>query len=177
VNRTAKQLLARQRRFAIEFHHGSWCKETTLQLLETYQGAWVVVEASFLPRLPHVSGDFAYVRWHGHPGIRQRSQRQLDPGAALRPWVHILRQLGLNIAKVSYGATKTCCRVHAGWCCASGDDVPAPPSTGEHLWQESLWGLTPQYSTGMVRPLHSPTSALLDHSSLLHDAALLQQRL
>jgi uncharacterized protein YecE (DUF72 family) len=96
------QHLPPPRRFAIEFHHGSWCRETTFQLLERYQVAWVVVDAPFLPRLPRVTADFAYVRWHGYPGTRQRARRQLDPLAALRPWVPILRQLGRQAGDV-YG--------------------------------------------------------------------------
>lgn len=91
-----------QQRFAIEFHHGSWCKETTFELLERYQVAWVVVDAPFLPRLPRVTADFAYVRWHGYSGTRQRTARQLDPLAALRPWVPILRQLHQQASDV-YG--------------------------------------------------------------------------
>ena len=90
---TFLQTLPQERQFAIEFHHGSWLKESTFQLLEAYQVAWVIVEASFLPRLPRVTAPFAYVRWHGYRGIEQQSKRQLDPVTAWRPWVPILRQL------------------------------------------------------------------------------------
>lgn len=94
--------LPRDWRFAIEFHHGSWCKDTTFQLLETYQVAWVIVDAPFLPRLPRVTADFAYIRWHGYPGAAQRTRRQLDPVMTLRPWVQILRQLRRQVDDV-YG--------------------------------------------------------------------------
>jgi uncharacterized protein YecE (DUF72 family) len=87
------QTLPQERQFALEFHHGSWLKDTTFQLLEAYQIAWVVVDASFLPRLPRVTAPFAYVRWHGRPGTGQQSTHQTDPVAALRPWVAILRDL------------------------------------------------------------------------------------
>lgn len=70
------QTLPAERQFAIEFHHGSWLKEPTFQLLETYQVAWVIVDAAFLPRTPRVTASFAYVRWHGHPGIARQSKRQ-----------------------------------------------------------------------------------------------------
>lgn len=83
----------REGQFAIEFHHGSWLVETTFELLEVYNVAWVVVDADFLPRVPRVTAPFAYIRWHGRPGVGQQTRRQLDPVAALRPWVSILRQL------------------------------------------------------------------------------------
>jgi uncharacterized protein YecE (DUF72 family) len=88
--------------FAIEFHHGSWLKDATFELLEAYQVAWVVVDAPFLPRLPRVTASFAYVRWHGRPGVGQQTQRQLDPAAALRPWVPMLRDLARQAQPV-YG--------------------------------------------------------------------------
>ena len=99
---TFLQLLPQDRQFAIEFHHGSWRQETTFELLEAYQVAWVTVDAAFLPRLPRVTTHFAYVRWHGHPGRARQTTRQLDPVAALRPWVPILRDLGRQAPAV-YG--------------------------------------------------------------------------
>jgi len=87
-------------KFAIEFHHGSWLKEETFQLLEAHQVAWVIVDAAFLPRLPRVTAPFAYVRWHGRPGIGSQSTRQLAPAAALRPWVPILRDLARQVPQV-----------------------------------------------------------------------------
>lgn len=93
-------LLPRQVSFALEFRHGSWIKDTTFTLLEQHQVAWVVVDAPFLPRVPRVTANFAYVRWHGRPGYQTR--RQMDPVAALRPWVPILHQLGRQAQRV-YG--------------------------------------------------------------------------
>ena len=94
--------LPQEQLFAIEFHHGSWLKETTFQLLEAHQVAWVVVDAAFLPRVPRATADFTYVRWHGYPGLTQQIQRRTDPTAALRPWVTILRQLERQVSRV-YG--------------------------------------------------------------------------
>jgi uncharacterized protein YecE (DUF72 family) len=96
------QTLPREVQFAVEFHHGSWLKDTTFELLEAYQIAWVVVDAAFLPRLPRVTAPFAYVRWHGYPGVEARTRRQTDPLTALRPWVPILRQLAQQATPV-YG--------------------------------------------------------------------------
>jgi uncharacterized protein YecE (DUF72 family) len=96
------QVLPQELQFAIEFRHGSWLKDTTFQLLEAHRVAWVVVDASFLPRVPRVTAPFAYVRWHGHPGVEQQTKRQTDPFAALHPWVPILRQLGRQAQRV-YG--------------------------------------------------------------------------
>jgi len=93
-------MLPRQVSFALEFRHGSWVKDTTFSLLEQHGVAWVVVDAPFLPRVPRVTANFAYVRWHGRPGYQTR--RQLDPLAALRPWVPILHQLGRQVQRV-YG--------------------------------------------------------------------------
>lgn len=92
--------LPREQRFAIEFRHGSWLKDTTFQLLEQYQVAWVMVDAPFLPRVPRVTAPFAYVRWHRRSGYQTR--RQLGPATALRPWVPLLRELGRQAPEV-YG--------------------------------------------------------------------------
>jgi uncharacterized protein YecE (DUF72 family) len=86
-------LLPRELHFAIEFRHGSWLKDTTFTLLEAHQVAWVVVDAAFLPRVPRVTADFAYIRWHGRPGAAQRVKHQTDPTAALNPWVPVLHDL------------------------------------------------------------------------------------
>jgi uncharacterized protein YecE (DUF72 family) len=94
------QALPPDRQFALEFRHGSWIKDTTFRLLEQYQVAWVVVDAPFLPRLPRVTASFAYVRWHGRPGYQAR--HQLDPAAALHPWVPLLHDLGRQVPRV-YG--------------------------------------------------------------------------
>jgi uncharacterized protein YecE (DUF72 family) len=90
---TFLSLLPPELSFAIEFRHGSWLRDTTFTLLEAHQVAWVVVEAPFLPRVPRVTANFAYVRWHGRPGTGQRARRQTDPAAAFHPWVPILRHL------------------------------------------------------------------------------------
>lgn len=94
------ELLPHQVSFALEFRHGSWVKDTTFTLLEQYQVAWVIVDAPFLPRVSRVTANFAYVRWHGRPGYQTR--RQIDPTAALRPWVPVLHQLGRQAPRV-YG--------------------------------------------------------------------------
>jgi uncharacterized protein YecE (DUF72 family) len=85
--------LPQTQQFAIEFRHGSWLKASTYALLEAYQIAWVVVEAPFLPRLPRITAPFAYVRWHGRPGVSQRTRMTTDPAAAMQPWLAIVRQL------------------------------------------------------------------------------------
>ncbi|GIX45824.1 MAG: hypothetical protein KatS3mg131_0035 [Candidatus Tectimicrobiota bacterium] len=92
------QRLPSQPPFAIEFRHGSWLHESTFQLLEAHGVAWVVVDAPFLPRVPRVTAPFAYVRWHGRPGAR--AARQLDPAAALRPWVPMLQALARQAGRV-----------------------------------------------------------------------------
>jgi uncharacterized protein YecE (DUF72 family) len=96
------QTLPQELRFAIEFHHGSWLKDPTFQLLEAYQVAWVIVDASFLPRTPRITTNFSYVRWHGYPGTGQQSKRQLDSMAMLQPWVPILRDLARQVPYI-YG--------------------------------------------------------------------------
>ena len=99
------QTLPQEQRFAIEFRHGSWLKDPTFQLLEAYQVAWVIVDASFLPRTPRVTANYSYVRWHGHPGIRQQSKRQLDPIAVFQPWVPTLRDLARQVPYI-YGQVR-----------------------------------------------------------------------
>ena len=94
------QILPRTQHFALEFHHGSWLKDTTFRLLEAHHVAWVVVDAAFLPRVPQVTAAFAYVRWHGRPGYHLR--RQFDPTTALQPWVSVLRTLARQAQPV-YG--------------------------------------------------------------------------
>jgi uncharacterized protein YecE (DUF72 family) len=87
---------------AIEFRHGSWLKDSTYDLLNAYRVAWVVVDAPFLPRTPRVTADIAYVRWHGHPGVGQRTRHATDPASSLRPWVTTLRDLARQSTRV-YG--------------------------------------------------------------------------
>lgn len=94
--------LPQTQQFAIEFRHGSWLKASTYALLEAYHIAWVVVEAPFLPRLPRITAPFAYVRWHGRPGVSQRTRMTTDPAAAMQPWLTILRQLRRQVETV-YG--------------------------------------------------------------------------
>lgn len=118
-------------RYAVEFRHGSWHKDSTLQLLERYQVAWVIVDAPFMPRLPHVTADFAYVRWHSRPGHRVR--RQLDPVAALRPWVPVLHSLRRQVTRV-YGYVHNQFSGYAPRDCHTllqllGQDAPGPHQT------------------------------------------------
>jgi uncharacterized protein YecE (DUF72 family) len=88
--------------FAIEFRHGSWLKEATFAQLEALHIAWVVVDAPFMPRVPRVTANFAYIRWHGYPGVAHQAKRQINPSAALSPWVPIIRQLQRQAAGI-YG--------------------------------------------------------------------------
>lgn len=94
--------LPQRQAFAIEFRHGSWLKASTYALLEAYQIAWVVVDAPFLPRVPRVTAPFAYIRWHGRPGVGQRARAATDPATAIQPWLAILRQLRHQVDTV-YG--------------------------------------------------------------------------
>lgn len=94
--------LPAEQQFAIEFRHGSWLKETIFERLEALHIAWVIVDASFMPRLPRVTANFAYIRWHGYPGVAHLAKRQTDPAAALHPWVPIIRQLQRQTARI-YG--------------------------------------------------------------------------
>ncbi len=88
--------------YAIEFRHGTWLKDITFDLLEAHQIAWVVVDAAFLPKVPRVTAPFSYVRWHGRPGVAQRSRNEIDPVSALQPWVPILQDLQRQSERV-YG--------------------------------------------------------------------------
>lgn len=99
---TFLQSLPRHFQFAVEFRHGSWIKDTTFALLESYGIAWVVVDAPFLPRLARVTAPFAYVRWHGRPGIAQRIRNEVDPASSLRAWLPMLRGLQRQCDRV-YG--------------------------------------------------------------------------
>jgi uncharacterized protein YecE (DUF72 family) len=94
--------LPQTQQFAIEFRHGSWLKASTYALLEAYQVAWVVVDAPFLPRVPRVTAPFAYIRWHGRPGVSQRARTATAPAAAIQPWLAILRHLRRQV-DVVYG--------------------------------------------------------------------------
>ena len=96
------QSLPRHFQYAVEFRHGSWIKDATFALLESCDIAWVVVDAPFLPRLARVTAPFAYVRWHGRPGIAQRARNEVDPASVFRPWLPILRDLQRQCDRV-YG--------------------------------------------------------------------------
>ena len=53
-------------RYAIEFRHESWLKQSVWNLLEDYGVANVVVDEPRLPIDLRITTDFTYVRWHGH---------------------------------------------------------------------------------------------------------------
>jgi uncharacterized protein YecE (DUF72 family) len=116
--------------FAIEFRHGSWLRDATFTLLEAHQVAWVVVDAPFLPRMPRVTANFAYVRWHGHPGTGQRVRRQTDPAAAFHPWVPILRHLARQTVCV-YGYVRNSFSGYAPRDCATLLELLGEKSQGQ----------------------------------------------
>jgi uncharacterized protein YecE (DUF72 family) len=110
--------LPQTQQFAIEFRHGSWLKESTYALLEAYQVGWVIVEAPFLPRMPRVTAPFAYIRWHGRPGVAQRARTATDPATALQPWLAIVRHLRRQVDTI-YGFVRNSFSGYATSDCAT----------------------------------------------------------
>lgn len=74
--------LPRDIKHAVEFRHKSWFNEDTYALLNDYQAGFVINDSSRFPAAEVVTGNFAYIRFHG-PTKLYASLYDID---ALKVW-------------------------------------------------------------------------------------------
>jgi uncharacterized protein YecE (DUF72 family) len=58
--------LSNEVNWAVEFRDRSWLVEDTFRLLERYGAIYVIVDEPLLPPITRITGDLAYIRFHGH---------------------------------------------------------------------------------------------------------------
>ena len=89
--------------FAIEFRHRSWLREDVLDLLRQYNVAFCAIDLYYMPRVPHVTADFAYVRWLGdRRQISQFDRIQIDRSEQMETWSGILQEIAPRVRRI-YG--------------------------------------------------------------------------
>lgn len=90
--RTFLEALPGGRQFAVEFRHLSWDTDATRDLLRETGVSWVSAEYIILPGKPHITADYAYIRFLGRHGQFERKNRiQQDVSGTLKRWWAALR--------------------------------------------------------------------------------------
>ncbi len=75
-------------RYAVEFRHPSWYKETTKQLLAQYRIAWVTIDYPKLPKAVQNTTDFLYIRWIGiNNQYHYHTHERVDKTQQLMSWI------------------------------------------------------------------------------------------
>ena len=83
--------------FAIEFHHGSWFNDTDLSASRSVSGRLGHRGCALFAALAPSYSKFCLCTLAWAPRRQTTEQRQLDPVAAVRPWVPILRDLAHQV--------------------------------------------------------------------------------
>lgn len=87
--------------FAVEFRHRSWLRDDVVELLHGRNVAWCVIDLYYMPRLPHVTADFSYVRWLGdRRKITQFDRIQLDRGEQMVKWAATLQEMAPQVRRI-----------------------------------------------------------------------------
>ncbi|HUR45934.1 MAG TPA: DUF72 domain-containing protein [Candidatus Saccharimonadales bacterium] len=76
------KMLPRRYKYAMEFRHPSWMDPRVFKLLERYNIAHASVSSLRMPMNLTVTGDFAYLRFHGLEGGAAHDYRSEE----LKPW-------------------------------------------------------------------------------------------
>lgn len=79
---TFLSLLPRDVRQAFEFRHDSWFDTSAFALLNRHHAGFVINDSPHFPSSEHVTGDFAYIRFHGPGKLYASSYTE----AELRAW-------------------------------------------------------------------------------------------
>ena len=96
-------LLPRDVSFAIEFRHRSWLRDDVLDLLRLHNVAWCVIDLYYMPRVPHLTADFSYVRWLGdRRQIAQFDRIQIDRSQQTEKWAGVLQDMASRVRRI-YG--------------------------------------------------------------------------
>lgn len=94
-------LLPRDVPFAIEFRHRSWLRDDVLDLLRQHNVAWCAIDLYYMPRLAHVTADFAYVRWLGdRRQISQFDRIQIERGEQMATWAGALQEMTPKVERI-----------------------------------------------------------------------------
>lgn len=89
--------------FAIEFRHRSWLRDDVLQLLHRYNVAWCIIDLYYMPRLPYITADVAYVRWLGdRRQISRFDHIQIDRSEQMKKWAAVLQEIAPGVRRI-YG--------------------------------------------------------------------------
>jgi uncharacterized protein YecE (DUF72 family) len=95
--------LPREVRFAVEFRHRSWLQDETYDLLEDQGVAFTMIDLRYMPRVPRVTTDFAYVRWLGdRREITRMNATQIDRRPELDRWAEVLEEASSRAQRI-YG--------------------------------------------------------------------------
>jgi uncharacterized protein YecE (DUF72 family) len=90
-------------RFAIEFRHRSWLRDETYELLQKHGTAFTMIDLRYMPRIPEVTSDFAYVRWLGdRRQITHMEATQIDRRPELDRWAEVLEDAAKRTQRI-YG--------------------------------------------------------------------------
>lgn len=90
-------------RFAVEFRHRSWLRDETYDLLRQHAVAFTMVDLRYMPRVPEITADFAYVRWLGdRREITRMDATQIDRRAELDRWAEVLEDASTRAQRI-YG--------------------------------------------------------------------------
>jgi uncharacterized protein YecE (DUF72 family) len=94
-------LLPRDVSFAIEFRHRSWLRDDVLDLLREYNVALCAIDLYYMPRLSHITADFAYVRWLGDRRQISRFDRiQIDRGQQMATWSATIQEMAHSVRRI-----------------------------------------------------------------------------
>jgi uncharacterized protein YecE (DUF72 family) len=94
-------LLPRDISFAIEFRHRSWLRDDVLELLRQYNVAWCIIDLFYMPRLPHLTADFAYMRWLGdRRQISTFDRIQIDRSEQMAKWAQTLQEVAPKLRRI-----------------------------------------------------------------------------
>jgi uncharacterized protein YecE (DUF72 family) len=87
--------------FAIEFRHRSWLQDDVLDLLRRYNVAFCAIDLYYMPRMPLVTADFAYVRWLGdRRQISTFDRIQIDRTAQMTAWSNTLQEMAHSVRRI-----------------------------------------------------------------------------
>jgi len=85
-------------RFAIEFRHPSWLKQSVWEMLAKHKVANTIVDEPLLPPDEIVTSDFAFIRWHGRGSRPWYNYRYGEN--ELTPWAPRVKEVAKKVKRV-----------------------------------------------------------------------------
>lgn len=87
-------LLPQEFRFAAEFRHRSWLKESTYDLLRQHNVAWTMIDLAYMPREFTTTAPFTYIRLLGdRRKIEHVDREQIPRERELTAWTEVIDSL------------------------------------------------------------------------------------